>query len=212
MCKEFEALMHQRFEMSSMGELTFFLRLQVKQHPDGIFINQSKYVNDMLIKFGFKDIKAASTPMETHKSLSADLDGEDIDVHLYRSMIGSLMDLTASRPDIMFYVCVCARFQVRPKQSHLQAVKRSFRSLKGQPRLGLWYPQNSPFELMAYTDSDYGGANLDRKSTSGECQFLGARLVSWQCKKQTTMSTSIAEAMLLHLVVVLKCCGFRIRC
>ena len=109
-------------------------------------------------------------------------------------MIGSLMYLTASRPDIMFAVCVCARFQVKPKQSHLQAVKRIFRYLKGPPRLGLWYPQDSPFELLAYMDSDYGGANLDRKSTSGGCQFLGAKLVSWQCKKQTTISTSTAEA------------------
>jgi hypothetical protein len=204
LCKEFEALMHQKFKMSSMGELTFFLGLQVKQQQTGIFINQSKYVNDILLKFGFKDVKAASTPMETHKSLSADLEGEDIDVHLYRSMIGSLMYLTASRPDIMFAVCVCARFQVRPKQSHLQAVKRIFRYLKGQPRLGLWYPQDSPFELLAYTDSDYGGANLDRKSTTGGCQFLGARLVSWQCKKQTTVSTSTAEA---EYVAASSCCS-----
>ena len=104
----------------------------------------------------------------------------------------------------MFAVCVCARFQVRPKQSHLQAVKRIFRYLKGQPKLGLWYPQDSPFELVAYTNSDYGGANLDRKSTSGGCQFMGARLVSWQCKKQTTLSTSTAEA---EYVVVSRCCS-----
>jgi hypothetical protein len=204
MCKDFEELMHQRFKMSSMGELTFFLGLQVKQQQTGIFISQSKYVNDILNKFGFKDAKVASTPMETHKSLTADLEGEDVDVHLYRSMIGSLMYLTASRPDIMFSVCVCARFQVRPKQSHLQAVKRIFRYLKGQPRLGLWYPHDSPFELIAYTDSDYGGANLDRKSTSGGCQFLGARLVSWQCKKQTTVSTSTTEA---EYIAASSCCS-----
>ncbi|KAJ9545396.1 hypothetical protein OSB04_025103 [Centaurea solstitialis] len=180
MCKIFEDLMHKRFKMSSMGELTFFLRLQ--------------YVKDILTKFGFPDAKSASTPMETHKQLTADVEGEDVDVHQYRSMIGSLMHLTASIPDIMFAVCVCARFQVRPKDSHLQAVKRIFRYLKGQPRLGLWYPYESPFELLVYTDSDYGGASLDRKSTSGGCQFLGARLVSWQCKKQTTVSTSTAEA------------------
>jgi hypothetical protein len=204
LCKEFEVLMHQKFKMSSMGELTFFLGLQVKQKRDGIFISQSKYVNDILNKFGYKDVKQASTPMETHKQITADLEGEDMDVHLYRSMIGSLMYLTASRPDIMFAVCVCARFQVKPKQSHLQAVKRIFRYLKGQPRLGLWYPQDSPFELVAYTDSDYGGANLDRKSTSGGCQFMGARLVSWQCKKQTTVSTSTAEA---EYVAASSCCS-----
>ncbi|KAJ9535822.1 hypothetical protein OSB04_un001023 [Centaurea solstitialis] len=204
MCKEFEDLMHKRFKMSSMGELTFFLGLQVKQRNDGILINQSKYVKDMLTKFGFLDAKSASTPMETHKQLTADVEGEEVDVHQYRSMIGSLMYLTASRPDIMFAVCVCVRFQVRPKESHLQAVKRIFRYLKGQPRLGLWYPYESPFELLAYTDSDYGGASLDRKSTSGGCQFLGARLVSWQCKKQTTVSTSTAEA---EYVAAAQCCS-----
>ncbi|GJR45683.1 hypothetical protein Tco_1313786 [Tanacetum coccineum] len=100
-------------------------------------------------------------------------------------MIGSLMYLTASRPDIMFAVCACARFQVSPKTSHLLAVKRIFRYLKGKPSLGLWYSKDSPLELVAYTDSDYAGATLDRKSTTGGCQFLGNRLISWQCKKQT---------------------------
>ncbi|KAJ9545064.1 hypothetical protein OSB04_024771 [Centaurea solstitialis] len=120
------------------------------------------------------------------------------------SMIGSLMYLTASRPDIMFAMCVYARFQVRPKDLHFQAVKRIFRYLKGQPRLGLWYPHESSFDLLAYTDSDYGGANLDRKSTSDGCQFLGARLVSWQCKKQTTVSTSTAKA---EYVAAASCCS-----
>ncbi|KAI3692517.1 hypothetical protein L6452_32334 [Arctium lappa] len=204
MCKEFEDLMYQRFKMSSMGELTFFLGLQVQQKSDGIFICQSKYVQDILTKFGFSDSKPASTPMETHKQITADLEGEDMDVHHYRSMIGSLMYLTASRPDIMFPVCVYARFQVRPKQSHFQAIKRIFRYLKGQPRLGLWYPHDSPFDLIAYSDSDLGGANLDRKSTSGGCQFLGARLVSWQCKKQTTVSTSTTEA---EYIAAASCCS-----
>ncbi|KAI3685320.1 hypothetical protein L6452_34562 [Arctium lappa] len=204
MCREFEELMHQRFKMSSMGELTFFLGLQVQQKSDGIFICQSKYVQDILTKFGFSDSKPGSTPMETHKQITADLEGEDMDVHHYRSMIGSLMYLTASRPDIMFPVCVCARFQVRPKQSHYQAVKRIFRYLKGQPRLGLWYPHDSSFDLLAYSNSDLGGANLDRKSTSGGCQFLGARLVSWQCEKQTTMSTSTTEA---EYIAAASCCS-----
>jgi hypothetical protein len=204
LCKEFEVLMHDKFKMSSIGELTFFLGLQVKQQKDEIFIHQSKYVNDILERFGYKDAKVASTPVETHKSLHADLEGEDVDVHLYRSMIGSLMYLTSSRPDIMFAVCVCARFQSNPKMSHLHAVKRIFRYLKGQPKLGLWYPKNSSFDLLAYTDSDYGGANLDRKSTSGGCQFLGERLVSWQCKKQSTVSTSTAEA---EYVAAASCCA-----
>ncbi|GJU03389.1 putative ribonuclease H-like domain-containing protein [Tanacetum coccineum] len=169
MCTEFEECMHKRFQMSSMGELTFFLGLQVKQQPDGIFISQDKYVADILKKFDFLSIRTATTPIESNKPLVKDEDGVDVDVHVYRSMIGSLMYLTASRPNIMFAVCACARFQVTPKASHLNAVKRIFRYLKHQPKLGLWYPRDSPFELEAYSDSDYGGASLDRKSTTGGC-------------------------------------------
>ncbi|GJS33906.1 retrovirus-related pol polyprotein from transposon TNT 1-94 [Tanacetum coccineum] len=180
--------------MSSMGELTFFLGLQVKQKNDGIFISQDKYVVEILKKFGLTEVKTASIPMETQKPLLKDEDGEEVDVHMYRSMIGSLMYLTSSRPDIMFAVCACARYQVNPKVSHLHAVKRIFRYLKGQPKLGLWYPKDSPFDLVAYTDSDYAGASLDRKSTTGGCQFLGCRLISWQCKKQTVVANSTTEA------------------
>ncbi|GJR56099.1 putative ribonuclease H-like domain-containing protein [Tanacetum coccineum] len=180
-------------QMSSMGELTFFLGLQVTQKDDGIFISQDKYVDEILKKFGFSTVKTTSTPMETLKPLLKDAEAEDVDVHLYRSMIGSLMYLTASRPDIMFVVCACARFQVTPKVSHLHAVKRIFRYLKGQPKLGLWYPKDSPFYLEAYTVSDYAGASLDKKSTIGGCQFLGGRLISWQCKKQTIVANSTTE-------------------
>ncbi|GJW47311.1 retrovirus-related pol polyprotein from transposon TNT 1-94 [Tanacetum coccineum] len=155
------------YKMSSMGELTFFLGVQVQQKKDGIFISQDKYVIEILKKFGFIEVKTASTPMETQKPLLKDENGEDVDVHMYRSMIGSLMYFTSSRPDIMFVVCTCARYQVNPKVSHLHVVKRIFRYLKGQPKLGLWYPKDSPFDLVAYTDSDYAGASLDRKSTTG---------------------------------------------
>ncbi|GJX17685.1 putative ribonuclease H-like domain-containing protein [Tanacetum coccineum] len=204
LCTEFEKLMHKKFQMSSMGELTFFLGLQVTQKDDGIFISQDKYVDEILKKFGFLTVKTASTPMETSKPLLKDAEAEDVDVHLYRSMIGSLMYLTTSRPDIMFVVCACARFQVTPKVSHLYAVKRIFRYLKGQPKLGLWYPKDSPFDLEAYTDSDYAGASLDRKSTTRGCQFLGSRLISWQCKKQTIVANSTTEA---EYVAAASCCG-----
>ncbi|GKC08270.1 putative ribonuclease H-like domain-containing protein, partial [Tanacetum coccineum] len=203
-CDEFEALMKSRFQMSSMGELTFFLGLQVKQKEDGIFISQDKYVAEILKKFDFTSVKTASTPIETQKPLTKDEEAADVDVHLYRSMIGSLMYLTASRPDIMFAVCACSRFQVTPKTSHLNAVKRIFRYLKGKPKLGLWYPRVSSFDLEAYSDSDYAGANLDRKSTTGGCQFLGRRLISWQCKKQTIVATSTTEA---EYVATANCCG-----
>ncbi|GJV13153.1 putative ribonuclease H-like domain-containing protein [Tanacetum coccineum] len=153
-CDEFEALMKSRFQMSSMGELTFFLGLQVKQKLDGIFISQDKYVAEILKKFDFASVKTASTPIETQKPLVKDEEASDVDVHLYRSMIGSLMYVTASRPDIMFAVCACSRFQVTPKTSHLSAVKRIFRYLKGKPKLGLWYPRESSFDLESYSDSD----------------------------------------------------------
>ncbi|GJX11841.1 uncharacterized mitochondrial protein-like protein [Tanacetum coccineum] len=169
-CDEFEALHEESdFQMSSMGELTFFLGLQVKQKED---------VHQLRHQMAFSQRWEAS----------------DVDVHLYRSIIGSLMYLTASRPDIMFAVCACSRFQVTPKSSHLSAVKRIFRYLKGKPKLGLWYPKVSSFDLESYSDSDYAGANLDRKSTTGGCQFLGRRLISWQCKKQTIVATSTTEA------------------
>nr|GEV32263.1 hypothetical protein [Tanacetum cinerariifolium] len=164
---DFGALMHDKFQMSVMGELTFFLGLQVLQKKDGIFLSQDKYVGGILKKFGYSDV---------------------------RSMIRSLMYLTASRLDIMFAVCVCARHQVTPKECHLHDVKRIFRYLKGHPKLGLWYPKESPFDMVAYSESNYGGATQDRKSTTGGCQFLGRRLISWQCKKQTIMVTSTTEA------------------
>ncbi|GJR71317.1 putative ribonuclease H-like domain-containing protein [Tanacetum coccineum] len=151
---------------------------KVKQQPDGIFISQDKYVVDILKKFDYLSIRTATTPIESTKPLVKDEDGKDVDVHIYRSMISFLMYLTALSPGIMFAVCAYARFQVTPKASHLNAVKRIFRYLKHQPKLGLWYPRNSPFELEAFSDSDYGGAGLDRKSTTGGCQFLGRRLIS----------------------------------
>ncbi|GKC60692.1 retrovirus-related pol polyprotein from transposon TNT 1-94 [Tanacetum coccineum] len=139
-------------------------------------------------------MKTASTPIETNKALIKDEEAEDVDVHLYRSIIGSLMYLTASRPDIMFAVCACARFQVTPKVSHLHAVKRIFRYLKGHPKLGIWYPRDSSFDLEAFSDSNYASASLDRKSTIGGWQFLRRRLILWQCKKQTIVANSTTEA------------------
>ncbi|GJX79768.1 putative ribonuclease H-like domain-containing protein [Tanacetum coccineum] len=203
-CDEFEALMKGEFEMSAMGELTFFLGLQVQQRPDGIFINQDKYVQEILKKFDLECVRTATTPYEAPKPKFKNEPDSPVNVHLYRSMIGSLMYLTASRHDIMFAVSACSRFQVTPTTSNLEAVKKIFKYLKGQPRLGLWYPRESPFVLEAYSDSDYAGANKDRKSTTGGCQFLGRRLISWQCKKQTIVATSSTEA---EYVAAANCCG-----
>ncbi|GJX38630.1 putative ribonuclease H-like domain-containing protein [Tanacetum coccineum] len=201
---EFKQLMHKRFQMSSMRELTFFLGLQVEQRVDGIFLNQDKYVYDILKNFRYSSMKTTSTQIETHEPLTKDENGTDVDVHLYRSMIGSLMYLTSFRPDIMFVVCACSRFQVQPKASHMHAVKRIFRYLKCQPTLGLLYPKDSPLELIAYSDSDYAGASLNRKSTTGGCQFLSCRIVSWQCKKQTIVANSTIEA---EYIAASNCCA-----
>ncbi|GJY63961.1 putative ribonuclease H-like domain-containing protein [Tanacetum coccineum] len=202
--EEFEVLMKGEFEMSAMGEMTFFLGLQVKQLPDGIFISQDKYVTDMLTKFDMESVRTATTPYEAAMTKLKDQTDPPVNVHLYRSMIGSLMYLTASRPDIMFAVSACSRHQVTPLTSHLNAVKKIFKYLKGQPKLGLWYPKDSPFQLEAYSDSDYAGSHGDRKSTTGGCQFLGRRLISWQCKKQTIVATSSTEA---EYVAAASCCA-----
>nr|GEZ35149.1 uncharacterized mitochondrial protein AtMg00810-like [Tanacetum cinerariifolium] len=167
---EFEALMHEKFQMSAIGELNLFLGLLVLQKEDGIFLSQDKFVGDILKKLRYSDVRSSNTPMDKENPWRKDETRKDVDLHLYRSMIGSLMYLTAFRPDIMFAVCTWARHQVTPKECHLHAVKRIFRYLKGHPKLGLWYPKESPFDLVAYSDSDYGGATQDLKSTTrGDC-------------------------------------------
>ncbi|KAL7608982.1 uncharacterized mitochondrial protein AtMg00810-like [Lactuca sativa] len=161
-----------------VGQNNHVLGLQVQQRSAGILLHQAKYVEDMLEKFGFRDAKPALTPMAERPLLTPDIEGEFVDQTYYKSMTGSLMYLTASRPDIMFADCQCARDKANPKLYHLIAVKRIFQYLKGSLKLGLWYPKNSEFDLYAFADNNYGGCELDRKSTSGGCQFLGDRLVS----------------------------------
>nr|GEW59552.1 ribonuclease H-like domain, reverse transcriptase, RNA-dependent DNA polymerase [Tanacetum cinerariifolium] len=203
-CDEFEALIKREFQMSAMGELTFFLGLEVQQRPNGIFIHQDKYVYEIRHKSNLGNVRTATTPYEAPKPKSKSESDSPVNVQLYRSMIGSLMYLTASRPDIMFAVSACSRHQVTPTTSNLEAVKKIFKYLKGQPKLGLWYPKESHLVLEAYSDSDYAGENKDGKSTTGGCQFLGRRLISWQCKKQTIVATSSTEA---EYVTAANCCG-----
>ena len=190
----FGRMMADKFEMSMMGELKFFLGLQIKQLKSGTFISQAKYLKDTLKKFKMDDARPIKTPMQTKDHLDLDASGKEVDIKVYRSMIGSLLYLCASRPDIMLSVGVCARFQSSPRESHLIAVKRILRYLVHTPTIGLWFPKGATFNLIGYADSDYAGCKVDRKSTSGTCQMLGRSLVAWSSKKQNSISLSTAEA------------------
>ncbi|WJZ90882.1 hypothetical protein VitviT2T_009997 [Vitis vinifera] len=178
LCEDFSKCMHSEFEMSMMGELNYFLGLQIKQLKEGTFINQAKYIKDLLKRFNMEEAKVMKTPMSSSIKLDMDEKGKSIDSTMYRGMIGSLLYLTASRPDIMYSVCLCARFQSCPKESHLSAVKRILRYLKGTMNIGLWYPKGDNFELIGFSDADFAGCRVERKSTSGTCHFLGHSLVS----------------------------------
>ena len=201
---EFVECMKSEFEMSMMGELNYFLGLQVKQTNQGTFINQSKYTKELLKRFKLENCKTRPTPMSTTLKLDKDENGKRVCEKLYRGMIGSLLYLTASRPDIMFSVCLCARFQSCPRESHLSAVKRIFKYLAGTIEIGLWYPKFTSFDLIGYSDADFAGCKVDRKSTSGTCHFLGNSLISWHSKKQNSVALSTAEA---EYVAAGSCCA-----
>nr|GFA71531.1 uncharacterized mitochondrial protein AtMg00810-like [Tanacetum cinerariifolium] len=188
-----------KFEMSMMGELKFFLRIQIHQSPRGIFINQAKYAQEILVKHGMTSCDGIGIPMAT-KHLDVDLSGTPVDQTKYHSKVGALMYLTASRLDIMHATCYCARYQAQPTEKHITAFKRIFRYLKDTIHMGLWYPKDTGFELTAFLDSDHAGCLDSRKSTSGGIQFLGGdNLVSWSSKKQDCTSISSAEAEYVSL-------------
>nr|GEZ69604.1 retrovirus-related Pol polyprotein from transposon TNT 1-94 [Tanacetum cinerariifolium] len=197
--KQFEKLMHSKFEMSMMGELKLFLGIQIHQSLYGIFINQAKYAQEILIKHGMTSCNSVGTPMAT-KHLDADLSGTPIDQTKYRSVVEALMYLTASRPDIMHATCYCARYKAKPTEKHLTAVKRIFRYLKDTIHMGLGYPKDTGFELTAFSNYDHASCLDSRKSTSGGIQFQGGdKLVSWSSKKQDCTSMSSAEAKYVSL-------------
>jgi hypothetical protein len=185
---KFSDTMSKKFEMSMMGELTFFLGLQIKQTREGTFMHQGKYTKDMLKKFDMDEAKPLSTPMSTTMALDEDKEGEAVDQKEYQSMIGSLLYLTAMRPNIQFVVCLCTRFQSSPHTSHRQAIKRILRYLHFTPEFGLWFSASSSLSLYRYSDVDYVGCRVERKSTSGTCQFLGFSLVSWSSRKQSSVA------------------------
>nr|GEY05689.1 uncharacterized mitochondrial protein AtMg00810-like [Tanacetum cinerariifolium] len=186
--------MHNEFEMSMIKELNLFLGLQIKQMEDGIFFNQSKYIKEMLKKFGLEDSKPTKTPMSTKIKLTKGDEADFVDSSKHQGMIGSLLYLTTSKPDIMFSVCLCARFQENPKTTHLEAVKRIFRYIRGTSHLGLWYPKGTGIETVVYADSDHASDYIDRKRTSGVCTFMGCCLTSWFTKKQIALVISMTEA------------------
>nr|GEZ16291.1 putative ribonuclease H-like domain-containing protein [Tanacetum cinerariifolium] len=197
-------LMKSLFEMSMIGEMTFLLCLQLNQSPCGIFINQSKYVLEILNKYGMESCDPVGTPMEIKDKLDLDQNGTPVDATKYHSMIDALIYLTSSRPNIVHATCLCARYQAKPTEKHLKEVKRIFRYLWGIVNTGLWYMKDSSFELTRFLDADYAGCKDTFKSTSGGAQFLGEKLVSWSSKKQDCTALSTAEAEYVSLSA---CCA-----
>ncbi|KAK2417316.1 putative mitochondrial protein [Trifolium repens] len=204
MVQHFVQQMQSEFEMSLVGELTYFLGLQIKQMDDTIFISQSKYARNVIKKFGMENATHKRTPAPTHLKLTKDEKGISVDQSLYRSMIGSLLYLTASRPDITYAVGVCARYQADPKVSHLTQVKRILKYVNGTSDYGIMYSHCESSTLYGYCDADWAGSADDRKSTSGGCFFLGANLISWFSKKQNCVALSTAEA---EYVAAGSCCS-----
>jgi hypothetical protein len=196
--------MSREFEMSMMGELHFFLWLQIKQSKEGTFVHQDKYTKDIVWKFKMEDSKDMETPMSTTTTLDADEEGEHEDQKEYQSMIGSLLYSTATRPDIQFSVRLCARFQASPRTSHRQEVKRIFRYLRHTSDFSLWYSASSRLALHGFSDADFAGCRLDRKSTSWTCRLLGSSLVSWSSHKQSSVAQSTTEA---EYVAAASCCS-----
>eukprot|EP00253_Pinus_taeda_P022104 PITA_22104 len=203
MSHEFSQNMSKEFEMSMIGDLSHFLRLQVSQTTIGMFISQVKYLKDMLKRYGMEDCAPKSTPMTTNCKLSKNDDSPQVDATYYRSISGALLYLIATRPDIMQAIGMVGRFQSAPKQSHLLAIKIILRYLKVTLDIGLWYPKISTLTLTAYTNADWARSVDDRKNTSGNAFFLGDCLVSWLSKKQTSISLSTAEA---EYIAVADCC------
>ncbi|GJV10217.1 retrovirus-related pol polyprotein from transposon TNT 1-94 [Tanacetum coccineum] len=199
----------QEFSKGTMDP-TLFIRRQGKdillilQSPRGIFINQSKYALESLKKYGMESSDPIDTPMVEKSKLDEDTQGKAVDPTHYRGMIGTLMYLTASRPDLTFVVCMCARYQTKPTKKHLHAVKRIFKYLRGTVNRGLWYPKDSSITLTAYADADHAGCQDTRRSTSGCMQLLGDRLISWSSKRQKSTAISSTEA---EYIALSGCCA-----
>nr|GEX82318.1 hypothetical protein [Tanacetum cinerariifolium] len=204
-CDMFSNEMSSKFQISMMGQMSFFLELQVSQTLECIFINQSKYALEILMKFGLDSCDPINTPMVDRLKLDEDPLGIPIDQTRFHSMVGSLIYLTASRPDLVFAVCMCARYQTSPTKKHLEALKWVFRYLRGTINWGLWYSKDTAMALTAYTYADHAGCQDTRRSTSGSAQFLGNKLVSWSSKKQKSTTISTTEAKYISIAIALWC-------
>ncbi|GKE80301.1 retrovirus-related pol polyprotein from transposon TNT 1-94 [Tanacetum coccineum] len=187
------------FKMSMMGQMSFFLGLQISQSPKGIFLNQSKYASEIIKKYGMLTSDSVDTPMEEKSKLDEDLQGKPVNAKLHHGMIESLMYLTSSRLDLIYAVCLCALYQAKPTEKHLNVVKRIFRYLKGTINIGLWYSKDTGMSLTAYADADHARCQDTRRSTSGSAQFLGDKFVSSSSKKQksTVILSTKAEYIAL---------------
>eukprot|EP00253_Pinus_taeda_P025045 PITA_25045 len=192
--KNFKSVMKEEFEMTDMGFLRYFLGIEVVQNEKGIFISQARYVDQVLSRFSMEECKAAITPTVMGLRLSREDSSKGFDPSLYKSIVGSLMYLTTTRPDIIYAVSLISRFMERPKEAHWQAAKRILRYVKGTKKFGILYNVSEHSDLVGYTDSDWAGSVDDRKSTSGYVFNMGSGAISWASKKQSIVALSTAEA------------------
>ncbi|XP_014631455.1 uncharacterized protein LOC114411183 [Glycine soja] len=192
--EEFKKAMMQEYEMTDLGLMRYFLGMQVKQRPGQIFISQEKYADDLLKKFNMQDCKPLATPMAMNEKLSKDDGQNKVNATVYRSLVGSLIYLTNSRPDIVHAVSIVSRFMSNPSKAHFAAAKRILRYVKGTKDFGILYETDKDFNLTGYTDSDWAGSTDDRKGINGYVFPLGNKAISWASKKQMTIALSSTEA------------------
>lgn len=208
--ENFRLVMKEEFEMTDMGLLRYFLGIEVDQNENGIFISQARYINEVLGRFNMQECKTTITPTVMGLNLSKEDSSKDFDPSLYKSIVGNLMYLTATRPDIMFAVSLISRFMERPEEAHWQAAKRILRYVKGTKRLGILYITSACSDLVGYTDSDWAGSVDDRKNTSGYVFHMGSGAISWASKKQPIVALSTAEAEYVAATVA-TCQAIRMR-
>jgi hypothetical protein len=194
LCQVFRKMIENEFQMSMIGELSFFLGIQVKQTKKGTFVRQAKYTKGLMKKFNMAELRPMSTLMSMAMALDPDENGKVVDQREYRSMIDSLLYFMETQSDTQFTVCLCARFQASPRSSHRTTVQRLFSYLKYTLKFLIWYSTSSSLDLVAFSDADFAGCGIDRKGTSGTCHFLRSSLVCWSAHKQSFVAQSTTKA------------------